>query len=193
MPITLALLLMLAGCGVVGSNSGASTAASTLSGAQSESGTATGAALPANNTSSASFTIGGGSSGTYSITTMLPTSKLRHGHKEFTIFLANAGESLIIVFYGYSGPGTYTLTNEQNGGEVRIALDQQAASWDLALRPHNSCTLIIASDVPTVQTGLDRMKGSFSCPVLVSSNPQRPEKPIMVDHGQFDIAMIVES
>lgn len=184
---------MLTGCGTMGSDSGASAAASTLSGAQSASGAATGANLPADNTSVASFTIAGGSSGTYSITTTLPTSKLRHGHKEFTIFLANAGKSLIIVFYGYSGPGTYTLTNEQNGGEVRIALDQQAASWDLALRPHNSCTLIIARDVPTVQAGLDRMKGSFSCPMLVSSNPQRPEKPIMVDHGQFDIAMIVES
>ncbi len=193
MPITLALLLMLAGCNAAGSDSGSRATASTLTSANNASGTVTGAALPADNTSVASFTIAGGSSGTYSITTTLPTSKLRHGHKEFTIFLAHAGKSLIIVFYGYSGPGTYTLTNEQNGGEVRIALDQQATSWDLALRPHNSCTLIITSDAPTVQAGLDRMKGSFSCPMLVSSNPQRPEKPIMVDHGQFDIAMIVES
>jgi hypothetical protein len=192
-PITLALLLMLPGCGTVGSNAGANAAASTLTGANSTSGAATSANLAADTTSVASFTIAGGSSGTYNITTTLPTSKLRHGHKEFTIFLANAGKSLIIVFYGYSGPGTYTLTNEQNGGEVRIAFDQQAASWDLALRPHNSCTLVIASDVPTGQAGLDRMKGSFTCPVLVSSNPQRPEKPIMVDRGQFDIAMIVES
>jgi len=146
---------------------------------------------PVNDSSSASFTIDGALHGSYTIKATPPTSKLRHGHKEFTIFLTGGGNVFWIVFYGYTGPGRYILEAGINGGDVRIALNN-AASWDLTMNPHATCSLLVASDTPTQEAGLDRMQGSFSCPALLSSNPRMPEKPISAS-GRFDIAIIVES
>jgi hypothetical protein len=146
---------------------------------------------PVNDSSSASFTIDGALHGSYTIKATPPTSKLRHGHKEFTIFLTSGGNVFWIVFYGYTGPARYTLEAGINGGDVRIALNN-AASWDLTMNPHATCSLLVASDTPTQEAGLDRMRGSFSCSALLSSNPRMPEKPISA-FGRFDIAIIVES
>ncbi|SRR6266849_1052283 len=132
-------------------------------------------------------------SGVYTIHASLPTSKLRHGYREFTIDVAHAGMSIILAFYGYYGPGTYTLSEVINGGDVRIALDHESASWDLSLRPKAQCTLTITSDSPTMDVGIDRMKGSFSCPLLTSSSPNHPQQPVAVSNGHIDVAIIVES
>ncbi len=148
---------------------------------------------PANKESTVAFTLAGGANGSYTVRAPLPTSKLRHGHREFTIDVEHAGASVFLVFYGYNGPGTYTLELDINGGDVHIALGKNTGSWDLSLQPQARCTLTIQSDIPTQSAGLDKMKGFFSCPRLFSSTPLHPEKPVSVTDGTFDVAIIVES
>lgn len=131
------------------------------------------------------------SSPLYTIHTTTPLSKLRHGHQEFTINLANARNSLIIAFIGYSGPASYTLSNRTNGGDVRITLGQQY--WDLSLIPIASCSLTVLSDIPTEQSGLDRMQGRFACPMLPPGGSGKPTHTVKITDGTFDVLMIVES
>ncbi len=188
------LLLLLAGCANAGNNPGLGQKTP----AQTEPPT-TGSPFPTNSTSAAdytstvSFTLSGGITGVYSIHTSLPTSKLRHGHREFTIDVAHAGISIFLAFYGYHGPDTYTLSEDIDGGDVRIDFDKESASWDLSLKPKAQCTLMIMSDIPTMYVGIDRMRGAFSCPQLPSSNPAHPQQPVAVSNGHIDIAIIVES
>lgn len=144
-------------------------------------------------TSTISFTTTGQVGGSHTITSQLSTSKLRHGHKEFTIEVAHAGQSVIMAFYGYEGPRTYTLEGHNNGGDVRIALDKNAMAWDLPMIPGIACTLHVANDTPTAYVGLDRMQGSFTCPHLVSINPQAQHQSIAVSDGSFDLFIVVES
>jgi len=101
--------------------------------------------------------------------------------------------SIFLAFYGYHGPDTYTLSEDINGGDVRIDFDHESASWDLSLRPKAQCTLTITSDTPTMDVGIDRMKGAFSCPLLPSSSPNHPQQPVAVSNGHIDVAIIVES
>ena len=105
-----------------------------------------------------------------------------------------------MAFYGYHGPATYALAETTDGGDVHIAFAQH--TWDLSPKPPAQCTLTIASDTPTTYnnidtptayTIIDRMRGSFSCPTLLSSNPTQPQPPITLSNGRIDIAMIVES
>jgi hypothetical protein len=188
------LLFLLAACGNAGNSSGLvqKTPAKTEP-------LATSSSFPTNTTavvgsvSTVSFTLYGGVTGAYSIHTSLPTSKLRHGHREFTIDVAHAGSSIFLAFYGYHGPGTYTLSEDINGGDVRIDFDKESASWDLSLKPKAQCTLMITSDIPTMYVGIDRMRGAFSCPQLPSSSPTHPQQPVAVSNGHIDIAIIVES
>src|SRR6266849_5107926 len=158
----------------------------------------------ANDVSTVSFTLHGAIlrslrsayqySGVYTIHASLPTSKLRHGYREFTIDVAQAGMSIILAFYGYHGPGTYTLSRDINGGDVRIGFDQESASWDLSSSsPKAQCMLTIASDTPTMYAGIDRMRGAFSCPLLPSSSPTHPQQPVAVSSGHIDVAIIRES
>jgi hypothetical protein len=148
---------------------------------------------PANKESTVTFTLAGGANGSYTVHAAVPTSKLRHGHREFTIDVEHAGASVFFVFYGYNGPGTYTLALVLNGGDMHIALGKNTESWDLSLQPQARCTLTIQSDIPTQSAGLDRMKGFFSCPHLFSSTPAHPQKPVSVSDGTFDVAILVES
>lgn len=145
-----------------------------------------------NTTSTASFITAGDVTGTYRIHTATLTSKLRHGHKEFTIFMQDAGKALTIAFYGYQGPGTYTLAGLINGGDVRIDLGHDDA-WDLAMKPDIACTLTITSQTPTQLVGIDHMTGNFTCPQLHSAYATAPQKSIAVNHGTFDLLIIVES
>lgn len=184
------LLFLLAGCnspGVV-QKTPAKTGPS-----ETSSSSTTNATTAANDVSTVSFTLHGGVSGIYMIHASLPTSKLRHGHREFTIDVAGAGMSIFLAFYGYHGPGTYTLSQDVNGGDVRIDFNQKATSWDLSLRPKAQCTLTITSDIPTMYAGIDRMKGAFSCPLLPSISPNYSQLPVAVSSGHIDIAIIVES
>lgn len=131
------------------------------------------------------------SSPKYTIHTATPLSKLRHGHQEFTINLANVDNSLIIAFIGYSGPASYTLSNRTNGGDVRVTLGQQY--WDLSLTPTASCTLTVLSDIPTEQSGLDRMQGRFTCPTLPPGGSNKSAHAVTIADGTFDVLIIVES
>lgn len=140
-----------------------------------------------------SFTLSGGHTGQYTVRAALPTSKLRHGHKEFTIDVEQNGAAVFLVFYGYEGPATYTLAQNINGGDIHIALGQNTSSWDLSLQPKAQCTMAVQSITPMQNTNIDRMKGAFSCPLLFSSTPSHPVKPVTVSHGIFDVAIIVES
>lgn len=144
-------------------------------------------------TNTISFTTSGQVNGSHTITSQVHTSKLRHGHKEFTIEVANAGQSVIMAFYGYEGPRTYTLEGHRNGGDVRIDFGKNASAWDLPMTPGIACTVDIESDQPTPYTGLDRMKGSFTCPRLNSINPAAQHRSIAVSDGHFDLFIIVES
>ncbi|GHO89319.1 hypothetical protein KSZ_73250 [Dictyobacter formicarum] len=127
----------------------------------------------------------------YQLQSAATISKLRHGHKEFTIDIVDAERSLIIVFYGYTGPATYTLTNQINGGDVRITLDKQY--WDLALIPSLSCSLVIQTDEPTTSPGIDHMRGKFTCPTLPAGHSNISRHAVAIDNGQFDISINVES
>lgn len=127
----------------------------------------------------------------YQIQSTNPMSKLRHGHQEFTINVVDAQQSLIIAFFGYTGPATYTLSNHSNGGDIRIA--QGKEFWDLALIPTLACSLTISSDLPTQIVGLHRMHGNFSCPSLPAGYLNTYRQPVAITDGRFDIAIIVES
>jgi hypothetical protein len=139
------------------------------------------------------FTLRGGQNASYTLYAAMPTSKLRHGHREFTIDVVDADLSLFIVFYGYQGPASYILSSAVNGGDVHIGLQKDEFSWDLFMQPTASCGLIVASETPTNTEGLDRLKGSFACAHLLSSSPEHPERPVTVTNGSFDIAIVVES
>ena len=189
--IGLALLLLLAGCGNAGNNAAA---AQQKSGPlQTDSPLPTATASIANDMSTVSFTLHGGATGVYTIRASLPTSKLRHGLREFTVDVADAEMSIYLAFYGYHGPGTYVLSEGVNGGDVRINFYRQAISWDLSLRPKAQCALAIASVTPTIYTGIERMTGDFSCPLLASSSPNNPQQPVAVSNGHIDVAIIAES
>jgi hypothetical protein len=139
------------------------------------------------------FTLTGGQNASYTLNAALPTSKLRHGHREFTINVVDKDLSLFIVFYGYQGPASYMLSSAVNGGDVHIGLHNDEFSWDLFMQPTASCSLIVASETTTNTMGLDRLKGSFACTHLLSSSPEHPERPVTVTNGSFDIAIVVES
>jgi hypothetical protein len=188
------LLFLLAGCGNAGNSSGLVQNTSAKSQPlETVSPFPTNTTTTADGESTVSFTLYGGVTGAYSIHASLPTSKLRHGHREFTIDVAHAGNSIFLAFYGYHGPGTYTLSEDINGGDVRIDFDKESVSWDLSLKPKAQCTLIITSDIPTMYVGIDRMRGVFSCPQLPSSSPTHPQQPVAVSNGHIDIAIVVES
>ena len=197
-PTGMVLLFLLVGCANAGNSPGVvqKTPAKTgpplpfLSGGNPF---PTNATTAANDVSTVSFTLNGGVTGAYIIQASLPTSKLRHGYREFTIDVADAGISIFLAFYGYHGPGTYTLSEDINGGDVHIDFYQESASWDLSLMPKAQCTLTITSDTPTMDVGIDRMKGTFSCPMLPSSSPSRRQQPVTVSNGHFDVAIIAES
>jgi hypothetical protein len=143
--------------------------------------------------STINFTLSGGNAANYTLHTASPISKLRHGHYEFTIDMTDTKYSIFIVFYGYQGPGNYTLAKTVNGGDVHISLGDTAPSWDLSLQPKASCAMTVQSDTPTSIAGIDRMQGTFTCPLLFSSNPKYPQPSVTVHNGSFDIAIIVES
>jgi len=188
------LLFLLAGCGNAGNSPRAAQKTPARTGSlETGSPSSSIATILANEVSTVSFKLNGGVTGVYMIQASLPTSKLRHGYREFTIDVADAGMSIFLAFYGYHGPGTYTLTEDINGGDVRINFDHESTSWDLSLMPKAQCTLTITSDTPTRYVGIDRMEGIFSCPLLPSSNPNHPQRPVAVSSGQIDIAIIVES
>ena len=188
------LLFLLAGCGNAGNSPGVVQKTPAKTGPlETGSPFPTDATAVANEVSTVSFTLHGGVTGEYMIRASFPTSKLRHGYREFTIDVAQAGMSIILAFYGYHGPGTYTLTEDINGGDVRINFDHESASWDLSLMPKAQCTLTITSDTPTRYVGIDRMLGTFSCPQLPSSSPNHPQQPVAVSSGHIDVAIIVES
>ena len=180
-----ALLFCLAGCGQTGATSSIAQTASRA--------TSTSAVSHSQIVSTASFTLTGGENASYTLRATMPTSKLRHGHREFTINLESAGISLFIVFYGYQGPGSYTLTNTVNGGDTHIGLQNDERSWDLFMQPTASCGLVVTSETPTSTTGIDELRGTFACTRLFSSSPADPQQPVAVQHGTFDLAIIVES
>ena len=146
-----------------------------------------------NNTSTIGFALSGGASGSYTIHSNPTLSKLRHGHREFTVDLTNHEQTIFLVFYGYDGPGSYTLTNTINGGDVRLDIGRGQGSWDLALQPQASCSLTILSETSTSEAGLHKMTGSFSCPLLAPVSGASAKSSTMIRNGQFDIFIIVES
>jgi hypothetical protein len=184
------IVALIASCGSTGNSpaSGSATATSTVSSA-----TRTTIASTVNQESALKFTLSGGKAASYTLHAATPISKLRHGHREFTIDITQGQLSLFIVFFGYAGPKSYTLSKTTNGGDVHFSLGDTAPSWDLSLQPTATCALIIDSDTPTAIAGLDKMKGRFSCPLLFSSNPSDPQPSVTLHNGSFDIAIIVES
>ena len=188
------LLVLLAGCRPVGiSPEGVQKTPANTGPLETGSPLPTYAPTVANELSIVSFTLSGGVAGAYSVHASLPTSKLRHGHREFTVDVADAHVSIFLAFYGYHGPDTYTLSEDINGGDVRIDFNREVTSWDLSLRSQAQCLLTITSDTPTLDAGIDRMRGTFSCPLLPSSSPNHPQQPVAVSNGCIDVAIIVES
>ena len=191
------LLFLLSGCGNAGNGSALVQKTPTKTGSLE-----TGSPFPTNTTtvtnamSTISFTLHGGVAGTYIIHAASPTSKLRHGRREFTIDVANAGISIFLAFYGYNGPGNYILSEVIDGGDVRIDFNRENGEytfWDLSLKPKAQCTLTITSDTQSMYAGIDRMRGAFSCPLLPSSKLDHPQQSVAVSNGNIDIAIIVES
>ncbi|GHO66746.1 hypothetical protein KSD_18160 [Ktedonobacter sp. SOSP1-85] len=142
--------------------------------------------------SSATFHVTGARSGSYTWQSHIFTSKLRHGLKEFTIFLQDQDHSLIIAFYGYEGARTYTLEGPINGGDVRLDFGHEGGAWDLQLQAGIRCQLTIIHDEPAIQPNVNRMQGSFSCPQL-SAVGTHTQEIIAIPQATFDILMIHES
>jgi hypothetical protein len=153
----------------------------------------TAVSAPVNQESTIRFSLSGGKSASYILHAATPISMLRHGHREFTIDIVDAKLSIFIVFYGYQGPGNYTLAKTTNGGDVHFSLGDAAPAWDLSLQPQASCALAVQRDAPTALAGLDRMQGTLTCLRLFSSNPIYPQSPVTLQNGSFDLAMLVES
>lgn len=142
--------------------------------------------------SSVTFHITGTRQGSYTWQSHIFTSKLRHGLKEFTIFLQDQDHSLIIAFYGYEGARTYTLEGPINGGDVRLDFGHEGGAWDLRLQAGVRCQLIITHDEPAIQPNVNHMQGSFSCPQL-SAVGTRTSENIAIPQATFDILMVHES
>src|SRR6266487_4350393 len=100
--LSLFMLLVMAGC--VSPGIAASKRATPLA-------DSTATAPPVTSDSRVTFTLTGGQNASYALYAAIPTSKLRHGHREFTINVIDAGFSLFIVFYGYQGLANYILLN----------------------------------------------------------------------------------
>ncbi|HEY4382925.1 MAG TPA: hypothetical protein VGN34_00410 [Ktedonobacteraceae bacterium] len=139
------------------------------------------------------FTLSGAENGHFLLQGDGITSKLRHDHLEFTIFLAAGNRSFFIAFHGYTGPQEYTLQSVTNGGDLHIAPGNGQPTWDLSLHQTATCQLHVESEVPTDVVDIHRMKGSFSCPALFSSGSGFTRKTVAVRQGSFDISIIVES
>lgn len=120
------------------------------------------------------------------------TSKLRHRLKEFTIFIQEQDKSLIIAFYGYTGPGNYTLSGPANGGDVRLDFGPKVGAWDLKLQAGITCDLHITRDEPTTQPGVDHMQGTFTCPQLHAIGTNK-EGSLALPQASFDIYILLES
>ncbi len=88
------LLFLLAGC----SNAGNSPGVAQIGPLETGSPFPTNATTVANGASTVSFTLYGGVTGLYTIHASLPTSKLRHGYREFTIDVAHAGMSIFLAY-----------------------------------------------------------------------------------------------
>lgn len=184
------MVLVLVGCSRGTGGAGASAKLGQENASNTHSG---GMTSLVNQESTIHFTLSGGNNGRYTVHASLPTSKLRHGHREFTVDVEQSGMSVFLVFYGYEGPATYTLAQIINGGDVHIALGKNTSSWDLSLQAKAHCTMTVQSIMLIQSTGLGRMKGTFSCPLLFSSTPNHPAKPVTVSNGTFDVAIIIES
>lgn len=143
--------------------------------------------------STISFRIDGAVRGSYTLRSSTTTSKLRHGHREFTIDIASGDRSIFLAFYGYDGPGMYKLAGHDNGGDARIDLGGTLAAWDLSMKQGSACTLNVTSQVASGQGGIDRMRGNFSCPMLTATTAQRNGQHISVSDGQFDLWIVIES
>lgn len=176
-------ILLVAGCGSVNNQTPAAQVAGTTVYINKN--------VDSKYSSTVHFTLAGAANGNYTIESASALSMLRHGHKEFTIDVAQANKVIFVAFYGYHGPGTYKLAETIDGGDVHIALNN--TSWDLSPQTGTPCTLTISSDTPTTSPGIDHMTGSFSCSQLLTSNPDKRQAPIKIVQGTFTIAMLVVS
>ena len=144
-------------------------------------------------TSVLGFTATGGRDGTFVLHTSNTISMLRHGHKEFTIDLVDGPKTVFLVFYGYTGPGNYHLSNPLNGGEAHISFGTAQATWDLAATPGATCDLTITSDRPTQYPGIDSMQGTFACPRLAPVISNQHIAPLSITKGYINILIQVQS
>jgi hypothetical protein len=144
-------------------------------------------------TSTLGFTATGGLNGTFVLRTSNTISMLRHGHKEFTIDLVDGSKMVFLVFYGYTGPGSYRLSNPINGGEAHISFGTEQTTWDLATTPGAACDLIITSDRPSQYTGIDSMQGTFTCPRLAPVSSNQHIAPLSITRGYINIQIQVQS
>jgi hypothetical protein len=144
-------------------------------------------------TSALGFTATGGLNGTFELHTRNTISMLRHGHKEFTIDLVDGAKTIFLVFYGYTGPAHYLLSNPQNGGEAHISFGTAQTTWDLAATPGAACDLTITSDRPTQYPGIDSMQGTFACPRLAPVISNQHITPLNITNGYINILILVQS
>lgn len=185
LPLLLVSIFLIAGCAM-------DKETSTSTGTPTPMPTWIQAGMRSPQSSSVTFHITGARSGSYTWQSHIFTSKLRHGLKEFTIFLQEQDHSLIIAFYGYEGARTYTLEGSINGGDVRLDFGREGGAWDLRLQAGVRCQLIITHDEPAIQPNVNRMQGSFSCPQLFAVGTHTLES-IAISQATFDILMIHES
>lgn len=139
------------------------------------------------------FTATGGLNGNFVLHTSNTISMLRHGHKEFTIDLVDGSKMVFLVFYGYTGPGHYQLSNPLNGGEAHISFGSAQTTWDLAATPGASCNLTITRDRPTSYPGIDSMQGTFVCPRLAPIISNQHIAPLHITSGYINILIQVQS
>ncbi|GHO45010.1 hypothetical protein [Ktedonospora formicarum] len=185
LPALLLLLILLTGC---------ATTSKTVMSAQQPTAEPTwpkaGMSIPESNR--VTFQVTGARTETSTWQSHILTSKLRHRLKEFTIFIQEEDKSLIIAFYGYAGPGSYTLSGPTNGGDIRLDFGPQTGAWDLKLQAGITCDLRITRDEPSAQPGVNHMQGTFNCPQLHAIGSNKAGT-LVLSQASFDIYILLES
>jgi len=105
--------------------------------------------------------------------------------KTLSIGVSNQSLHFMVKFSPYTGPVSYNLTS--NSAFVEVSNMDNTKQWSLV--SPSTCQLNVISDTSlnTQGSGMDEIRGTFSCSSLVTLN--HTAEPIILSNGQFDLAL----
>jgi hypothetical protein len=105
--------------------------------------------------------------------------------KILSIGVSNQSLHFMVKFSPYTGPVSYNLTSKS--AFVEVSNMDNTKQWTL-ISP-STCQLNVISDTSlnTQGSGMDEIRGTFSCSSLVTLNHNA--EPIILSNGQFDLAL----